>query len=49
VESVARDVTKAEDLVDYTIEESAFDKLARRMGTNFGAGVMQSLSKAGWK
>lgn len=49
VESVARDVTKVEDLVDYTIEESAFDKFTRRMGASFGAGVMQSLSKAGWK
>jgi protease IV len=49
VESVARDVVKAEDLVDYTIEESAIDKFTRRLGANFGAGVMQSLSKATWK
>ncbi len=49
VESVARDVVKADDLVDYTIEESAFDKFARRLGTQFGAGVMQSLNKISWK
>jgi protease IV len=49
VEMVARDVIKAEDLVDYTIEENAFDKFARRLGAQFGAGVMQSISKIGWK
>ncbi len=49
VELVARDVIKAEDLVDYTVEESAIDKFTRRLGANFGAGVMQSLSKATWK
>jgi protease IV len=49
VESVARDVIKADELVDYTIEESAFDKFARRLGAQFGAGLMQSMSKVGWK
>ena len=46
VGSVARDVVKAEDLVDYTVEENTFDKLARRIGASFGAGVMQAVSKA---
>ena len=46
VGSVARDVVKAEDLVDYTVEENTFDKLARRVGASFGAGVMQAVSKA---
>ncbi|MGL4230656.1 MAG: signal peptide peptidase SppA, partial [Casimicrobium sp.] len=49
VESVARDVIKAEDLVDYTVEESAIDKFTRRLGASFGAGIMQSMSKVGWK
>jgi protease IV len=49
VDSVARDVVKAEDLVDYTIEENAFDKFTRRLGMKFGEGVMQSLGKVGWK
>jgi protease IV len=49
VDTVARDVVKAEDLVDYSIEESAFDKLSKRIGANFGAGLMQSINKAGWK
>jgi protease IV len=49
VESVARDVIKADDLVDYTVEESAIDKFTRRLGAQFGVGVMQSLGKVGWK
>lgn len=49
VQSVARDVVKAEDLVDYTIEETAIDRFARRLGANFGAGFVQSMSKVGWK
>jgi protease IV len=49
VDFVAREVVKADDLVDYTIEENAFDKFTRRLGAQFGAGVMQSMSKVGWK
>ncbi len=49
VDSVARDVVKAEDLVDYTIEENTFDKFARRIGASFGAGVMQAVNKSSWK
>ncbi len=49
VDSVARDVVKAEDLVDYTIEENAFDKLARRIGASFGAGVVQAVNRSSWK
>ncbi|TAG00261.1 MAG: S49 family peptidase [Betaproteobacteria bacterium] len=49
IDSVARDVVKAEDLVDYSIEENAFDKFSRRLGASFGAGVMQSMSKLSWK
>jgi protease IV len=49
IDLVARDVVKAEDLVDYSIEENAFDKFSRRLGASFGAGVMQSMSKLNWK
>lgn len=49
VEGVARNLAKAPDLVDYTIEENAFDKFARKLGTSFGAGVFQAMQKAGWK
>ena len=49
VESVARDIVKAEDLIDYTVEENAFDKFARRLGTSFGAGLMQAVNRASFK
>ncbi|MDE2117463.1 MAG: S49 family peptidase [Betaproteobacteria bacterium] len=39
VESVARDVIKAEDIVDFTTREGLADRLARR----FGAGVASAL------
>lgn len=49
VESVARDVVKAEDLIDYTVEENTFDKFARRLGASFGAGALQAMNKLTWK
>ncbi|HZW87184.1 MAG TPA: S49 family peptidase [Gallionella sp.] len=39
VESVARDVIKAEDIVDYTVKEGFADRLAKR----FGAGVASAI------
>ena len=39
VESVARDVIKASDIVDYTVKENFADRLAKR----FGVGVMSAL------
>ena len=39
VESVARDVIKAENVVDYTVKEGIADRLAKR----FGAGVMSAI------
>ena len=49
VDSVARDIVKAEDLVDYSIEENSLDKLAKRLGLSFGVGVMQAVNKTNWK
>ena len=49
VSSVARDIVKAEDLVDYTVEENSLDKFAKRLGMSFGAGVMQAVNKTTWK
>lgn len=49
VDSVARDIVKAEDLVDYSVEENSLDKLAKRLGLSFGAGVMQAVNKTSWK
>ena len=39
VQSVARDVIKARDIVDYTVKENFADRLAKR----FGMGVMSAL------
>ena len=41
LESVARDVVRAEDIVDYTQKEGIAEKFARR----FGAGVASSLAE----
>jgi protease-4 len=40
VESVARDVIKAEEVVDFTVKEGFADRLAKR----FGAGVASAIS-----
>ena len=42
VESVARDVIKAEDIVDYTVKENFADRLVKR----FGMGAMSALGFA---
>jgi protease-4 len=42
VESVARDVIKAEEIVDYTPRENVAERLARR----FGAAMAESLVRA---
>jgi protease-4 len=39
VDSVARDVIKASDIVDYTVRDNLADRLAKR----FGVGVMSAL------
>ena len=49
VSSVARDLVKAEVLVDYTVEENTLDKFAKRLGMSFGAGLMQAVNKTVWK
>jgi protease-4 len=50
LESVARDVIKAERVVDYTPEENLFESLSRRVGTEFGeslgAAVARSASRS---
>ncbi len=47
VDQVARDVIKAEEIYDYTIEESPFDRLSRRLGTQLGKGLASALPWAG--
>jgi protease-4 len=46
-EYVAREVVKAEKMVDFTPEESFFEIVSRRVGTSFGEGVVRALAGAG--
>lgn len=43
LDQVARDVVKAEDIVDYTQKENLAERLAKRFGAAFGAGAVQTL------
>ncbi|HEX4511203.1 MAG TPA: S49 family peptidase [Burkholderiaceae bacterium] len=40
---VARDVVKAEDVVDYTLQENVAERLAKRFGASIGAGIVHAL------
>ncbi|MEX3592881.1 MAG: S49 family peptidase [Burkholderia sp.] len=49
-ETVARDVLKAPDIVDYTVKESLSNRVARRFGAAIGGGAVKSaLSESGLK
>jgi protease-4 len=45
-EYVAREVIKAEKIVDYTVEDSYFETLSRRLGTSFGATFGRAAAEA---
>jgi protease-4 len=45
-ESVARDVIKADKLVDYTPEDNYFEQLSKRLGTSFGAAFARAALEA---
>lgn len=47
VDSVARDVIKAETVVDYTLHRSLTDRLAQRFGSAMGSAVASSFK--GWR
>ena len=44
---VAREVVKAEDIIDYTRRDNVAERLAKRFGAAVGMGAMKSLSLAG--
>jgi len=46
-EYVAREVIKAEKLVDYTVDENYFETLSRRLGATFGATFARAAAEAG--
>ncbi|MDP3522593.1 MAG: S49 family peptidase [Hydrogenophaga sp.] len=47
LDQVARDVVKAEDIVDYTQRENVASRLARRFGAAVGEGAVKALQQAG--
>ena len=40
---VAREVVKAEDVIDYTLQENVAERLAKRFGASIGAGAVHAL------
>jgi protease-4 len=40
---VAREVVKADDVIDYTLQENVAERLAKRFGASIGAGAVQAL------
>ena len=44
---VAREVVKAEDIVDYTARENVAERLAKRFGAEVGAGAVRALRSQG--
>jgi protease IV len=45
-EFVAREVIKAEKLVDFTLEENVLELLSKRLGTTFGEAMSRAVSRA---
>jgi protease-4 len=43
LDSVARDVVKAEDVIDYTLQQNVAERLAKRFGASIGAGAVHEL------
>ena len=46
LDQVARDVVKAEDVIDYTPQENVAERLAKRFGASLGAGAVRALQTA---
>ena len=45
LDQVARDVVKAEDIIDYTPKENVAERLAKRFGAAVGAGAVKALGQ----
>jgi len=48
LDHVAREIVKAEDIVDYTQRENLGLRLARQLGASVGQGAYQAAAAAGW-
>jgi protease-4 len=49
VDFVAREIVKAEDIVDYTQKENVAEKIAKRFGAAMGYGALKALMASGLK
>ena len=47
LEHVAREIVRAEEVVDYTPKENVAERLVKRLGASIGAGAIQALEKLG--
>ena len=47
LDSVARDVIKAEDVVDYTQKENLAEKFARRFGAGAAGALLEFFARSG--
>lgn len=43
LDKIAREVVKAEDVIDYTVKENIAERLAKRFGAAMGAGAVQAM------
>jgi protease-4 len=43
LDTVARDVIKADEIIDYTVKENIAERLAKRFGASVGAGAVQAM------
>ena len=46
---VAREVVKAEEVIDYTPRENVAERLAKRFGASIGAGAVRALREISFK
>jgi protease IV len=44
---VAREIVKAEEVIDYTPKENVAERLAKRFGASIGAGAVKALRGLG--
>lgn len=49
MESIARDVFKAEDIRDYTIKPNFAEKLAKQFGADMAEGASNLLARLSWR
>jgi len=47
LEHVAREIVRAEEVVDYTPKENVAERLVKRLGASIGAGAIQALERLG--